>query len=239
MITELEKKILGSEILSPQDWIDNIETCGLFVGREDEVARNRVEVCFLALKKDWEDLLVERNIVIPASDYEFAELVFAQPDYKSSAQKEADLLPSDAELLQNAKDKKMAETKSLRKFNINKPTPQTITYEGNLLGKMFSVNFDKDVSAITGIINALQILINASYINPTRGWTDVNNKRWELDIEDFRSLLVHILERDDQERKQEELKNNLIIAILPIEDEKTIQETIAEVEAFNINQIII
>jgi hypothetical protein len=88
MITELEKKILGAEISSADDWIDNIKTCGLFVEKEEEVVRSRVKVCLLDLRKDWEAVLVEKNISIPADDYEFAELVFAQSDYKSQSQKE-------------------------------------------------------------------------------------------------------------------------------------------------------
>ena len=88
MITELEKQILGAEISSADDWIDNVNNCGLFVEKEEEVIRSRVKVCLLDLRKDWEAVLLERNIIIPADDYEFAELVFAQSDYKSQSQKE-------------------------------------------------------------------------------------------------------------------------------------------------------
>tara|TARA_B110000238_G_scaffold88908_1_gene97649 strand:- start:6 stop:164 length:159 start_codon:yes stop_codon:yes gene_type:complete len=52
MITELEKKILGAEISSADDWIDNVNTCGLFVEKEEEVIRSRVKVCLLDLRKD-------------------------------------------------------------------------------------------------------------------------------------------------------------------------------------------
>jgi hypothetical protein len=113
MITELEKQILGVKISSPNEWIDNIETCGLFVGKEEEVIRSNIKDYLLNLKKDWEAVLTERNIVIPTDDYEFAELVFAQSDYKSQSQKEDDLLPSAEELLQEAKNEKIKELESL------------------------------------------------------------------------------------------------------------------------------
>jgi hypothetical protein len=48
MITELEKQILGVKILSAYDWIDNIETCGLFVKKEEqeEVIRRKLKLVF-------------------------------------------------------------------------------------------------------------------------------------------------------------------------------------------------
>jgi hypothetical protein len=52
-------------------------------------------------------------LVIPTDDYEFAELVFGQSDYKSQSQKEDDLLPSAEELLQEAKNEKIKELESL------------------------------------------------------------------------------------------------------------------------------
>jgi transposase len=61
------------------------------------------------LFEEYPDLEVERNIIIPADDYEFAELVFSQSDYKSQSQKEDDLLPSAEELLQEAKNEKIKE----------------------------------------------------------------------------------------------------------------------------------
>ncbi|MFT6151379.1 MAG: hypothetical protein ACJAY9_000768 [Flavobacteriales bacterium] len=217
MITELEKQILGAEISSADDWIDNVNNCGLFAEKEEEVIRSRVKVCLLDLRKDWEAVLVERNqyfapypeapaiipspllpqapaiILLPLKpqapntwnlseqeylesagylayleslaeyaqevdsinlqnetnqntysaelaalklevesinlqnetnlniyiaqkyviDLQFAELVFAQSDYKSQSQKEDDLLPSAEELLQEAKNEKIKELESL------------------------------------------------------------------------------------------------------------------------------
>jgi hypothetical protein len=101
---ELNLKILGSEILSPEDWINNVNTCGLFVGKEEEVIQNRVNICLEALKKEWTTKLQERNLAIPDDDLEFAELVFAQPDYQSQAQKQA---KTPEQLLQEAKEQKI------------------------------------------------------------------------------------------------------------------------------------
>lgn len=230
MITEIQKQIMEFSILDADEWVSNP-----FV--KDFMIPNRINACLEDMKKHWLPILQERNIAIPEDNTEFAELVFSQPDYKSRAEREAELLPSLEEQLEEAKQEKYTQIKNLRKENINKPTPQTITYSGGLANKMFKVNFDKDITAINGVISDLEHSIANLVLNPKRGWTDINGDRWELNIDDFKSLRKHILDRDDQERKQEELKNKAIQAIVPTA-QKTIEQAIAEVKAFDITQII-
>ncbi len=48
--------------------------------------------CFETLKKEWEPKLVERGVeMLPANPDSFAELVFAQPDYKNRSVREAEV----------------------------------------------------------------------------------------------------------------------------------------------------
>lgn len=99
MITELQKKIMEFSILDADEWVSNP-----FVN--DSMIENRIGVCFDDLKKYWLPTLEERNIAIPESDTEFAELVFAQPDYKSRAEREA---KTSEQLLEENKEKKIQE----------------------------------------------------------------------------------------------------------------------------------
>lgn len=57
--------------------------------------------------------------------------------------------------LKEAKDKKKEEIKALRKSNLLKSTPQTITYSGNLENKTFNIN-EGDLNTFTSIIGDLQ-----------------------------------------------------------------------------------
>lgn len=133
------------------------------------------------------------------------------------------------ELLQIAIDKKKKEIKALRESNRHASTPQTITYEGNLENKTFDISIDKDLAMFGNIISDLQEDIDNGAINPTRNWSDATGERLALKIGDFKSLKKHLNSRDEQEYDQARLK------IDAIEDLNTIEE----VEAFDINQIIV
>jgi len=64
---ELDLKILASEILNPEVWkanIYHIDNRGIFAGREEEFIRNKVNICLLALRKDWTAKLQDRGFVI-------------------------------------------------------------------------------------------------------------------------------------------------------------------------------
>ena len=172
--------------------------------------------------------------------------------------------------LQDAKDKKITEIKALRKSNLLKSTPQTITYSGNLENKTFNIS-EGDLDKFTTIINELQdynvevdneatrflltsndIMIDwivkqrdlnlyfkvvdlshldneLGYEAPTRTWGDATGERLLLDISDFKSLRKHLNLRDAQEYDQARLKIEAFELL----------ETIEEIEAFDITQIIV
>ena len=130
--------------------------------------------------------------------------------------------------LQDAKDKKITEIKALRKSNLLKSTPQTITYSGNLENKTFNIN-ENDIDKFTTIIASLQDDIDNGAVNPTRNWSDETGERLSLDINDFKSLRKHLNIRDEQEFDQARLKIEALELL----------ETIEEIEAFDITQIIV
>jgi len=134
---------------------------------------------------------------------------------------------SSDQLLQQKKELKKAEIKALRDNNIKKPTPQTISYQGNLANKSFTLT-QNDLSFINAIICDLEDKIAAGINNPTREWTSAQG-RFALNIDDFKSLRAHVVHRDEQEFSQATLKINLVKSMTSVE----------EVEGFNINQIII
>ena len=147
---------------------------------------------------------------------------------------------TDSELLQNAKDKKIAEIKALRNSNLLKSTPQTITYSGNLENKTFNIS-EGDANVFATIIGKLQRQINAGVQNPTRNWSDASGERLSLSINDFESLADHLELRDEQEFDQARLKTEAIKAMNLTEDsiEETIQEVIERIEDFDINEVIV
>ena len=130
--------------------------------------------------------------------------------------------------LQEAKDKKELEIKALRKANLLKSTPQTITYSGNLENKTFNIN-ENDIDKFTTIIASLQDDIDNGAVNPTRNWSDETGERLSLDINDFKSLRKHLNLRDEQEFDQARLKIEALELL----------ETIEEIEAFDITQVIV
>lgn len=157
-----------------------------------------------------------------------------------ATQEEADLF-----ILNETKDTKIQSLKELRDVNLIKETPQTINYSGNLLNKQFKLG-KEDLSTFNVIIDMLKEQIIEGNLTPTRKWTDATGDRLDLDIEDFKSLRNHLLNRDEQEYDQYKLKKDEINSIRfydaeidPIENEETTTQTIQRVKDYDINQVII
>lgn len=78
-LTETQKKVIMDDILEDmfeQDMRRRLEW----------VLTHKYEQCFKALKHEWEPKFKERGIeMVPTNDEKFAELVFAQPDYKNKS----------------------------------------------------------------------------------------------------------------------------------------------------------
>lgn len=135
--------------------------------------------------------------------------------------------PKPQDILNQTKQRKINQIKALRDNNLKKPTPQTISYEGNLANKSFAITKD-DLTLINVIICDLDDKIAAGLENPTREWTAIEG-RFALNISDFKSLRSHVLLRDEQEYSQARLKVSEIAAL----------ETLEEVENYDINKIIL
>jgi hypothetical protein len=135
---------------------------------------------------------------------------------------------TNAELLQNAKNEKVAAIKALRTFNLNKPTPQTITYSGNLSNRSFDIEVEKHLPLFQAIIASLQRKIDSGVQNPTRAFSDSTGERLELSIADYKSLANHLDERDEQQYTQAQLKTDAVNTLT----------TVAAVNAFDITQIL-
>lgn len=131
---------------------------------------------------------------------------------------------SSDQYLESCKKEKCNQVKILRESNLLRPTPHTITYGGNLINKTFNIS-SGDLAMFGTIIDGLKDLLEGA----TRGWTDATGERLELDIDDFKSLRNHLLFRDDQEHTQARRKIDAINALTTIE----------EVEAFDINEVIV
>lgn len=130
--------------------------------------------------------------------------------------------------LQEAKDKKKAEIKALREEDLNKPTPRTVIYEGNLSNRSFNISVKDHLPIFESIINKLSRLADSGVENPTREWTDASGQRVALDINDYTSLANHLDLRDEAEYSQANLKIKEVEALTTIE----------EVEAYDINKVI-
>jgi len=136
--------------------------------------------------------------------------------------------PTAEDLLQNAKDSKIAEIKALRNSSILEPTPKTVSFQDNLENKTFNVQ-SNDVNVFSNIIAYLQDLIDSGMLSPTRKWTDAEGERIDLSVNDFRSLRNHLIYRDELQYDQAKLRVAAVKALTVIED----------VEAYDINQVII
>jgi len=127
-------------------------------------------------------------IEIKESEQKFGNVVVVDGVYQ-------EYVKTDSELLKEAVATKIGQLKAYREANICKPTPQNVTYEGNLANKSFNFS-EKDVAKIGLIISFLE----DSEEGTTRNWTDVDGDRASLTLANFKSLRNHYLaDRDETE----------------------------------------
>lgn len=127
--------------------------------------------------------------------------------------------------LEEAKIAKKNEAKLFREANIALPTPKNggaIAY--NIGGE--EVTFHLKISDIP-LIAAICDKLSRSANGTTRSWTDIDGVRRELNLTLFRSLLDHMLARDEQEF---DIYHQRVLAIDSL-------ETIEEVNDFDLNTI--
>jgi hypothetical protein len=146
---------------------------------------------------------------------------------ESEYQEYYDRQPTTDQLLAAAKDKKKVEIKKLRDSNLEKPTPQSIEYDGNLSNRSFAVSVKIHLPVFESIIAKLNRRIEAGEDSPTREWTDSSGERLQLTIEDYKSLANHLDERDEQEYSQARLKIELLESL----------DTLEEIGDFDINEV--
>jgi len=128
---------------------------------------------------------------------------------------------TDLELINNAKEKKRKEIKALRDKRLLDPTPRTLSNGG--LNRQFNLK-SGDLLMFNTIITVL-----SQAQGSTRSWEAADGIRYELDINDYKSLVNHLILRDEQEYSQARLKIDVLNSL----------NTLQEVEAFDINQIIV
>lgn len=75
-LSETQKKVIQNDI-HEDIFNDDMKR------RVRYILMHKYEECLKRLKKEWEPKLKERVPSFPSNDEEFAELIFAQPDYKS------------------------------------------------------------------------------------------------------------------------------------------------------------
>ncbi len=81
-LSETQKKVICHEI-SDDIFEDDMKR------RLQWVLMHKYENCFNDLKKEWMPKLAERMDAVPTNPDKFAELVFAQEDYKCRKQRDA------------------------------------------------------------------------------------------------------------------------------------------------------
>lgn len=83
-LSETQKKVIRNDILS-EIFDEDMKR------RLQWVLMHKYERCFERLKKEWEPKLAANGVqAIPLDPEAFAELVFAQPEYKNRSQRDAD-----------------------------------------------------------------------------------------------------------------------------------------------------
>jgi hypothetical protein len=138
--------------------------------------------------------------------------------YEYLTQEEIDVI-----ILPEEKEHKIKQVKKLRDKNLLQPTPQTVgSYTGTgVENKTLNVSMS-DYAMLSSIVNTMSE-------GSKRGWTDSNKDRLHLTLDDFKSLLGHLTNRDDKEYEQYELKKLVINSL----------ETPEEVRNFDINEVMI
>jgi len=80
-LTETQKKVIKNDI-HDEIFQEDMER------RLHYILTHKYERCFDRLKKEWEPKLRTRVQSIPTDPDQFAELIFAQPDYESRSKRE-------------------------------------------------------------------------------------------------------------------------------------------------------
>jgi hypothetical protein len=159
---------------------------------------------------------------LEATSYGALSKNFRQAPYELASDEEVKI-----KQLQAAKEDKINQIKAQRNANLLKPTPQTVTYEGNLANKSFNINVKEHLPIFNSIITILQSKVDAGAINPTRTWTDSNGEVLELSLGDYVSLANHLDFRDAQEYAMCSKRIKALDGL-----------SLEEVENFDITQII-
>jgi hypothetical protein len=84
-LSDIQKKVIKNDI---QEEIFDED----MKRRLQYILTHKYERCFERLKKEWEPILAKRVSSIPTNPDQFAQLVFAQPDYKSRSEREKNLI---------------------------------------------------------------------------------------------------------------------------------------------------
>lgn len=83
-LTETQEKCIKNDIATP-DFIKDMER------RVKYIIQHKYDHCYKRLKEEWEPKLAARGFKsIPTGEAEFAQLVFAQEDYKDRQSREAE-----------------------------------------------------------------------------------------------------------------------------------------------------
>jgi len=83
-LTETQKKVIKNDILE-EEFDQDMKR------RLQYILTHKYEACFKRLQDEWIPKLKEAKVKnIPLDDQEFANLVFAQPDYKNRSTKDAE-----------------------------------------------------------------------------------------------------------------------------------------------------
>lgn len=134
--------------------------------------------------------------------------------------------------LKEAQDNKKAEINIFRDKLLNLDSPHTIgaTYLLELNGEQvrFQVNQKTKTDLVANIID-LQDRIDAGEQNPTSDWIAVDNKTYQLTINDFKTLIKHLKHRSECLYKNARAAKDAILAMDNVED----------IEAYDINNITI
>jgi|SRR6185312_9300779 len=87
-LSDVQKKVIMNDI--PEE-IFHQDMCR----RLEYILMHKYERCFERLKQEWESRLAERVDSVPTNKDAFAQLVFAQPDYKSRSARDGEIKKND------------------------------------------------------------------------------------------------------------------------------------------------
>jgi len=80
-LRETQKKVIMNQI--PEELFEQ-DMCR----RIHWVLTHKYEQCYKELKEQWEPKLAQKEAMLPTDPDKFAELVFAQPEYKNRSQRD-------------------------------------------------------------------------------------------------------------------------------------------------------